>query len=367
MVDCVKATDTVVRFGGDEFVIVLFGQPKNIEVVSATLQNIRVAIAEPVYLHGRNLQVTGSIGIANYPKDGSDADTLIANADAAMYRAKEIGRDNFQFYTSELNTKVHEKLALQEELRNAICRSEFVLLYQPQVDLRTGRVFAVEALIRWRHPVLGVVSPDKFIPMAEETGLIVTIGDWVLHEACRQNRAWQNAGLPPMTMSVNVSARQFADRNLVTRVADSLNQSGLEARYLELELTESLIMQDVAGAVATMKELQALGVHLSIDDFGTGYSSLSYLQRFPIDRIKIDRSFVRDLIENPRDAAIVDAIVLVAIRLGLDVIAEGVETPAQLDALRAHGCAFAQGFLYSQPMSSDAVVRYLLREAKRHS
>ena len=215
MVACLNATDTVVRLGGDEFVILLFDQPKNVEVVSATLQKIRAAIAEPVHIGGRDFQVTSSIGIANYPKDGGDADTLIANADAAMYRAKEMGRDNFQFYTAEFNTKAHEKLALQEELRAAICRSEFMLLYQPQVDLRTGQVFAVEALIRWQHPTLGIIPPDNFIPMAEETGLIVAIGDWVLHEACRQNKAWQDAGLPPMTMSVNVSARQFAEKNLV--------------------------------------------------------------------------------------------------------------------------------------------------------
>ena len=203
--------------------------------------------------------MTSSIGIANYPDDGGDAETLLANADAAMYRAKEVGRDNFQFYTPELNTKVHEKFLLQEELRNAVARSEFVLHYQPQVDLRTGRIFAVEALIRWNHPKLGMIPPMKFIPMAEETGLIVPIGDWVLREACRQNKAWQNAGLPPMAVSVNVSARQFRERNLVSRVVRALKESGLEAKYLELELTESLIMQDVELAVATMKELQGLG------------------------------------------------------------------------------------------------------------
>jgi diguanylate cyclase (GGDEF)-like protein/PAS domain S-box-containing protein len=260
MVECVRATDTVVRLGGDEFVVLLLDQPKSADIISATVQKLRAAIAEPVRLEGHNLRVTGSLGVANYPNDGTDADALLANADAAMYRAKEIGRDNFQFYTPELNTRVHEKFLLQEDLRNAIARSEFVLLYQPQVDLRTGRVFAVEALIRWKHPILGMMPPIKFIPMAEETGQIVPIGDWVLHEACRQNRAWQEAGLPPMTMCVNVSARQFREKSLIGGVVSALRDSGLDAKYLELELTESLIMQDVEQAVATMRDLQALGV-----------------------------------------------------------------------------------------------------------
>jgi diguanylate cyclase (GGDEF)-like protein/PAS domain S-box-containing protein len=355
MVSCVKATDTVVRLGGDEFVILLFGQPKNIEVVSATLQRIRVAIAEPLSLDGRTLQVTSSIGIANYPKDGGDANSLLAHADAAMYRAKEMGRDNFQFYTSELNTRVHEKFALQEELREAIRRSEFVLLYQPQVDLRTGRIFAVEALIRWQHPNLGIISPDDFIPMAEETGLIVTIGDWVLHEACRQAQAWRDAGLPPMAMSVNVSARQFAERNLVARVADSLNQSGLEAQYLELELTESLIMQDVTAAVATMRELQTLGIHLSIDDFGTGYSSLAALKSFPVSRLKIDKSFIADLVDDENDRAVTTAVISLGQKLNLRVIAEGVETEGQLAFLRENNCDEMQGYYFSRPVTADNI------------
>ena len=286
MVECVRATDTVVRLGGDEFVIVLFDQPTNVDLISETLQKIRTAIAEPVHLGEHRLRATASIGIANYPKDGAIPDTLLANADAAMYRAKEFGRDNFQFYAPEFNTRAHEKFVLQEELRNALARSEFALLYQPQVDLRSGRVFAVEALIRWNHPTLGMVAPTNFIPTAEETGLIVPIGDWVLHEACRQNKAWQDAGLPPMTVCVNVSARQFRERNLVGRVVNALRDSGLEARYLELEVTESLIMQDIELAVATMNELQGLGVQISIDDFGTGYSSLSALKTFPVARLE---------------------------------------------------------------------------------
>ncbi|MER9345285.1 EAL domain-containing protein [Mesorhizobium sp. M0601] len=303
MVDCVRATDTVVRLGGDEFVVVLFDQPANVDLVSETLQKLRAALAEPVQLGAHLVRATASIGIANYPKDGTDPDTLLANADAAMYRAKEFGRDNFQFYAPEFNTRAHEKFLLQEELRNALARSEFTLLYQPQVDLRSGRVFAVEALIRWNHPTLGTVMPTMFIPTAEETGLIVPIGDWVLHEACRQNKAWQDAGLPPLTVCVNVSARQFRERNLIDRIVSALKDSGLEARYLELEVTESLIMQDIELAVATMNALQSLGVQISIDDFGTGYSSLSALKTFPVARLKIDKSFIKDLVDRELSAS----------------------------------------------------------------
>jgi diguanylate cyclase (GGDEF)-like protein/PAS domain S-box-containing protein len=355
MVDCVRATDTVVRLGGDEFVIVLPDQPKNADVISATVHQIQAAIAEPVRLEGHDIRVTSSLGVATYPDDGTDADTLLANSDAAMYRAKDIGRDNLQFYTPELNIKVHEKFLLQEELRNAIARSEFVLLYQPQVDLRTGHVFAVEALIRWKHPKLGMISPIEFIPMAEETGLIVPIGDWVLREACRQNKAWRDAGLPPVTVSVNVSARQFRERNLVNRVAGALKESGLEAKCLELELTESLIMQDIELAVATMEELQGLGVQLSIDDFGTGYSSLSALKTFPVARLKIDKSFIDGLPTNENDKAVASAVISLGQKLNLRVIAEGVETDAQAAFLRESNCDEIQGYLFSRPVPAQDI------------
>ena len=241
MSESIRATDTVVRLGGDEFVIVLSDRPKNADGVSQTVRKLQATINEPIHLDGRNVTITASIGIANYPDDGVTVDALLGNADAAMYRAKEIGRGNFQFYTPELNAKVHGKFLMQEELRNAVVQHQFVLHYQPQVDLRTGRIFAVEALVRWNHPRLGLVAPITFIPMAEETGLIVPIGDWVLNEACRQNRAWQNAGLPPMRVCVNVSARQFKEKNLVARVDSALTQNDLEAKYLEIEVTESLI------------------------------------------------------------------------------------------------------------------------------
>jgi EAL domain-containing protein (putative c-di-GMP-specific phosphodiesterase class I) len=293
-----------------------------------------------------------------------DVDVLLANADAAMYRAKEIGRDNFQCYTPALNTKAHEKFVLQEELRNAVANSEFVLNYQPQVDLRSGRVFAVEALIRWQHPTLGMVPPIKFIPIAEETGLIVPIGDWVLHEACRQNKAWQDAGLPHVGVSVNVSARQFREKNLIARVLNALTDSGLESKYLELELTESLIMQDVEQAVATMTELQGLGVHLSIDDFGTGYSSLSALKNFPVARLKIDKSFISDLPTNENDKAVAGAVISLGQKLNLRVIAEGVETDDQVAFLRENNCDEMQGYHFSKPVTVEAIEE-LLKAAPR--
>jgi diguanylate cyclase (GGDEF)-like protein len=359
MVGCVRATDTVVRLGGDEFVILLFDQPKSADIISATLQKVRSAVAEPIRVKGHDLAITCSIGLANYPNDGTDADTLLANADAAMYRAKEIGRDNFQFYTPELNTRVHEKFLLQKELRNAILRSEFVIHYQPQVDLRTGRVFAVEALIRWQHPTLGLISPIRFIPMAEETGLIVPIGDWVLLAACRQNKAWQDAGLPPMTICVNVSARQFKERSWVNRVAAALRESGLEAKYLELELTESLIMQDVEQAIATMRELQILGVQLSVDDFGTGYSSLAALKNFPVARLKIDKSFISDILNNENDRAVASAVISLGQKLNLRVIAEGVETEAQVAFLRENNCDEMQGYHFSRPIPALDIEKML--------
>ncbi|MER8752713.1 EAL domain-containing protein [Mesorhizobium sp. M1050] len=352
MVECVRATDTVVRLGGDEFVIVLFDQPTDVDLISQSLHKIRAAIAEPVHLGEHQLRTTASIGIANYPKDGASPETLLANADAAMYRAKEFGRDNFQFYAPEFNSKAHEKFVLQEELRNALAASEFALLYQPQVDLRSGRVFAVEALIRWNHPTLGVVAPTSFIPTAEETGLIVPIGDWVLHEACRQNKAWQDAGLPPMTVCVNVSARQFREKNLVGRVVNALQESGLEASYLELELTESLIMQDIELAVATMNELQHLGVQISIDDFGTGYSSLSALKAFPVARLKIDKSFINDVAEDENDQAVASAVISLGQKLNMRVIAEGVETDDQVAFLLKNNCDEMQGYHFSKPVSA---------------
>ena len=365
MVACVRATDTVVRLGGDEFVILLLDQPKSAEAISATVRKIQSAIAEPIDLEGHALRVTSSIGVASYPEDGADADALLANADAAMYRAKEFGRDNFQFYTPELRAGVETKFLLQEDLRNAVGLRQFELYYQPQVDLHTGRVFAVEALIRWNHPTLGMIPPLKFIPMAEETGAIVPIGAWVLDEACRQNKAWQAAGLPPITVCVNVSPRQFRERAFAGVVAEALSKSGLEPKYLELELTESLIMQDADQARAMMGEMQRLGVHLAIDDFGTGYSSLSALKKFPVTRLKIDRSFVKELPDDENDKAVTTAVISLARKLNMRVIAEGVETAEQIAFLRDNGCDEMQGFHFSKPVEAGEIEALLSSRGDR--
>jgi EAL domain-containing protein (putative c-di-GMP-specific phosphodiesterase class I) len=295
------------------------------------------------------LTVTCSIGLATYPSDGEDANALLANADAAMYRAKAFGRDNFKFYASQLDAKVHAKLSLQEELRKAILQEEFALLYQPQVDIDTLQVFAVEALIRWNHPTRGVVPPDQFIPLAEEIGLIGQIGDWALRTACKQNKTWRDAGFSPIIMSVNVSARQFAERDWVSRVRSALEECDLEPRYLDLELTESLIMQNVDQAIDTMQSLRRLGVKLTIDDFGTGYSSLSALKNFPLSRMKIDKSFVCNLPGDECDQTMAAAVISLAQRLNLSVIAEGVETREQMAFLRENGCREMQGFLFGRP------------------
>jgi len=361
MVQCVQQGDTVVRLGGDEFVIVLFDQALNAEGLVPAIEKIRDAILAPMVLNGQGYQVTCSMGLASYPADGSDAEALLTNADAAMYRAKKLGRNNYQFYTAEMNIKVHEKIRLQADLRLAIANDEFRLVYQPQVDLYSNTIFGVEALIRWDHPSEGLIHPGTFIPLAEETGLIVPMGDWVLNTACRQNKAWQDAGMPHLTVSVNVSARQFVQKDWVGRVAHALRESGLEAHYLELELTESLIMQDVDGAIVKMNELQQMGVILSIDDFGTGYSSLSALKNFPIVRLKIDQSFVRGLPDGEDDRAIATAIISLGRRLNIKVLAEGVETDRQLDFLRDNDCQEIQGYRFSRPVSPLELEK-LLRE-----
>lgn len=352
MLRCVRASDSIVRLGGDEFVILINGAMRRGESVEDRLRAVREAIAEPVVIEGRSFQVTCSMGVAAYPEHGRNVTELLARADVAMYRAKEIGRDAMQVFTAELANRAHEKLERQEELRRALAQGELFLQYQPQMDLATGRIFAVEALIRWRHPERGLIGPGDFIPLAEETGLIGPIGDWTLRAACRQNKAWQVSGLPPIVVSVNVSARQFQEKDWVERVAAALEESGLEARYLELELTESLIMQDVQQAVETMHRLEKLGVHLAIDDFGTGYSSLASLKSFPVGRLKIDRSFVKDLPEDGDDAAIARAVISLARTLQLRVIAEGVETREQMDFLREAGCDEIQGYYLSRPIDA---------------
>ena len=353
--------DTVVRLGGDEFVVLLMERAGGSEYVAATLRGLRSAIGEPITLNGRGVRVTCSLGVATYPDDGPDAESLLANADAAMYRAKALGRDNFQFFTAEINGEVHAKLTLREELRQAIANDEFTLHYQPQVDLRSGAIFAVEALIRWNRPGRGLAAPADFIPFAEENGLIVQIGEWALREACRQNKAWQDAGLKPVTVCVNVSARQFGERDFVEKVAAASRSSGLDPKFLELELTESVVMHDVAKALEAMRRLQELGVQLSIDDFGTGYSSLAALTNFPVVRLKIDRSFIRDIPGHASDHAVAAAVISLGQKLNLRVIAEGVETDEQVAFLRANNCDEIQGYHFCRPVEAERVAELLGR------
>jgi diguanylate cyclase (GGDEF)-like protein/PAS domain S-box-containing protein len=359
----VGRTDTVARTGGDEFVLVLPGRGDESEA-AATVQAVLEALAEPLRLHGQDLVMTGSAGLAAWPADGHDAAALIQHAEVAMYRAKDLGRNAVQFYTPAMNARARERMALEGALRSALQHGEFELYYQPQVDLLSGSVVGLEALIRWRHPSLGLVRPDRFIHLAEETGLIVPIGAWVLRTACRQSRAWQHAGYGALRIAVNLSARQFAQPGLVREIETVLIDTGLAPACLEIELTESLVMEDVEGAIRTMVQLKDMGVKLSIDDFGTGYSSLSYLRRFPVDVLKIDRSFVRDITSSEDDAAMVSAIIELARGLRMRVIAEGVETEAQLDYLKRRGCDEVQGHVYARA-APGADVEALLRNGRQ--
>jgi diguanylate cyclase (GGDEF)-like protein/PAS domain S-box-containing protein len=355
-----QRTDTVARTGGDEFVLVMPGY-RDERQAAAALRRVLDAVAQPLVLHGQTLFVTCSAGVAVYPGDGQDPATLVKHAELAMYRAKDAGRNAVEFFRPAMTARARERLDLENALRHALARGEFELHYQPQVALASGRVVGVEALIRWRHPRFGTVLPDRFIALAEETGLIVPIGSWVLRTACRQNRAWQNAGYGPLRIAVNLSARQFAEPGLSDAIGATLIDAGMRPECLEIEVTESLMMADVDAAERTMHELKQMGVGLSIDDFGTGYSSLSYLKRFPVDVLKIDRSFVHDLAAGADDAAMVDAIISLARGLHMRVIAEGVETRAQLDYLRSHGCDEVQGHLYSRALPVAEVEPILRR------
>jgi EAL domain-containing protein (putative c-di-GMP-specific phosphodiesterase class I) len=347
----VRDGDTVARLGGDEFVLILNDQTKE-DVIFRAMQRILGKVSEPMTIGDQELCITCSAGVSIYPQDGADVDTLLKNADAAMYRAKERGRNTFQFYTSEMNALVNERLALEHSLRRALDRNELLLHYQPKVELATGRIVGAEALVRWQHPQWGLVFPDRFIPIAEETGLIVPIGEWVLRQACMQNRTWHDAGLAPVTVSVNVSARQFTQENFVNTVRQILSETGLNPRHLEMELTESMVMHDVEAAIAILQGLKSLGVRLSVDDFGTGHSSLSYLRRLPIDTLKIDKSFVNRIgaKNDGDDGLLAQAIISLGHTLKLRVVAEGVETEAQLKFLTAHRCDEVQGYYFSKPI-----------------
>ena len=357
-----RESDTVARLGGDEFVLVLPGFPEG-RLSIQTIQRIMQAIAKPIELEGREYSLTSSVGVAIYPSDGANALDLLEYADMAMYRAKELGRNNFQFFTAEMNVRLLERIRLEQALKDAIEREEFTLHYQPQVDLYSGQIIGVEALIRWQHPELGLVSPIRFIGLAEETGLISAIGAWVFRTACLQNKAWQDAGFPPIRIAVNLSARQLADPMLIDSIASVLRETDLAPTCLEIEITESSVMADVEQSIQILRQLKALGIKLAIDDFGTGYSSLAYLKRFPIDVLKIDQSFVRDVETDPDNAAIVNSIISLAHNLELDVIAEGVETGNQLAYLKRQRCDVMQGYHFSRPLPVEEI-EAIMREGR---
>jgi diguanylate cyclase (GGDEF)-like protein/PAS domain S-box-containing protein len=349
LVDCVRASDTVSRQGGDEFVVLL-SEVEHSEDAAITARRILQVVAEAHPVDGHDLHVTASIGLSVYPDDGLDAETLIKNADTAMYQAKENGRQSYQFFKPAMNVRAVERQSIEESLRRALERKEFALQYQPKINLRTGEITGAEALLRWTHPTRGPISPAQFIPIAEDCGLILPIGNWVLREACKQARAWIDMGLPPTTMAVNISAKELRNENFLEGVFAILNDTGLNPKFLELELTESVLMKRAEATESILKTLKGRGVQLAVDDFGTGYSSLSYLRKFPIDALKIDQSFVRQITATPDDTAIVTAVIRMGRSLNLRVIAEGVETQEELMFLQAHQCDEAQGYYFSRPV-----------------
>jgi diguanylate cyclase (GGDEF)-like protein/PAS domain S-box-containing protein len=354
----IREGDTIARLGGDEFMVLLpevAGVRNTCEVAERILERFR----QPWVVAGHEFHATVSIGIAMYPQDGEDAETLLRNADTAMYRAKDQGRDNFQLFASAMNVDVRQRLTLESELRRALSRGELAVYYQPQVNTDTRQIIGMEALARWQHPERGILYAAEFIPLAEETGLIMPLGEWVLRTACAQNKAFQEAGLPPVRVAVNLSSRQFQDPRLVDMVAQVLKETGLDAHYLELEITEGTAMRDIEFTIRMLNELRGMGVHVSIDDFGTGYSSLAYMRILPVDSVKIDRSFVSDAPVNPQDAAILAAIVALARTLNLRVIAEGIETAEQLALVKERECYEAQGYLFSEAVPAQAMEQLL--------
>lgn len=362
---CVRKSDTVSRQGGDEFVILL-AELVHTRDASIIADKLRFALGEPFYIDQHTLHVTASIGIVTYPDDGNEGGTLLKNADAAMYHAKDNGRGNYQFFKPEMNQRAVERQSLETGLREALERQEFVLHYQPRIRLGSGEIVGVEALIRWRHPQRGLVPPADFISVAEESGLIVPIGRWVLREACRQAKAWQDAGLMPVRIATNTSAVELRAADFVAGVRTILTETGLEPRYLELELTETYLMQDAQPTATVLRGIKDMGVRLALDDFGTGYSSLSYLKRFPIDTLKIDRSFVRDITTDADDASIVSAVISMGESLKIRVVAEGVETRAQQLLLLEQGCPEGQGYYFSRPVPAQEIahlLRYRMTEA----
>ncbi|MBW4576677.1 MAG: EAL domain-containing protein [Aphanothece sp. CMT-3BRIN-NPC111] len=362
---CLRPGDTVARWGGDEFTVLLpyiSSAEEAAKIAQRILDNLIPAFnLETNGTAGGivSLHISSSIGIALYPHDGEDGETLLRNADVALYRAKEHGRNNYQFYIPAMNSQASTLLKLENRLYQALEHGEFILHYQPQVNINTLEIVGMEALLRWQHPELGLVPPGQFIPLAEETGLIVPIGEWVLRAACAQNKAWQDAGFSPVRMAINLSPRQFQQANLIALVAQVLSETGLAPEYLELEITETTVMQNVEFVSAMLYDFQKMGVHISMDDFGTGYSSLSYLKKFPFHTLKIDQSFVRELMDNPQDTAIISAVITLGRGLNLRVVAEGVETKEQLELLRSLQCEQMQGYLFSPPLRVEDATQFL--------
>src|SRR5712691_211562 len=364
LTECLRESDIVARLGGDEFVVMIenFTGPRD---AIAVAQKILHDLAKPFFVDGQEFLMSASIGISTFPDDGADVETLVKNADIAMYRAKDQGRNNYQFYSAQMNKHTFERLAMESSLRRAVERSEFLLHYQPKLDLQTGAIAGVEALVRWKHPDWGMVSPAQFIPLAEETGLIVQIGEWVLKTACEQSRQWRDQGIPGVRVAVNLSARQFAHKNLLRDVAKIIAESGLTPESLELEITESMVMQNAEHARETLRNLKAMGVSLSIDDFGTGFSSLADLKRFRIDCVKIDRSFIKDIPVDADDMAITKGVIALGHSLRLKVVAEGVETKEQQEFLQANDCDEMQGFLFSKPLPAEEVTTLLKNHVQK--
>lgn len=349
---CIRESDIVARIGGDEFTILL-PEMTNPEDSSMIASKIISAMQNPYKINSHELHITTSIGISIYPDDSNDPETIMKNADIAMYHAKEQGRNNYQFYNADMNIRTIGRILRENSLRQAVERKELVIHYQPQLDIFTRQVVSAEALVRWQHPDEGLLSPKEFIPLAEEIGLIVPIGEWVMRNACAQNKAWQEAGYPPICVTVNLSARQFQQPDLVEMVSNALKDTGLSPEFLELEITESTAMKNIELTISRMNRLTGMGVKFSIDDFGTGYSSLSYLKKLPIQTLKIDKSFIRGLSADPDDKAIVNAVIAMAHNLKLKVIAEGVETDDQMSFLNSSRCDRMQGYLYSKPLPAE--------------
>ena len=357
---CVRTEDTVARQGGDEFIVVLNTIAESLDAAKVA-QKILDTLTQPYYIHSHELHIGGSIGIAVFPQDGVSAETLLRSGDVAMYYAKENGRNNYQFFTDELNKSAREKHMLGLDLRHALERDELVLYYQPVMEMPNTQLNSVEALLRWRHPQHKLIAPDKFISLAEETGLIIPIGEWVLKTVCAQIKAWQSQGFSVPRVAINLSGRQFRDRDLTKNIARILNDMQVDAKYITLEITESMLIDDIEKVVETLKCLSDMGIHISIDDFGTGYSSLSYLKRFPINTLKIDRSFVRDIVTDKNDHTIVAAIIAMAHSLEIKVVAEGIETEEQLRMLEAQGCNYYQGYYFSRPVPVSEIDPFLRR------